>query len=183
MRIKATPYLKPLFCLVSIAIFMSAVSTPEKTGKKIFKHIQKDKIHKIEKYYLDKEEFIEFIGTMDPKPPQEQLDKIVSEYDDAKAQHLQTFDNLEVKDLKNVKIDRIEYDYQIAKKGKDEKIEWPKSKTISPTNSPTEQVKTNLTIYLEGNGKEYTMKLELMNYKGKWKILHLLRPCTIYEAM
>ena len=174
-------YFKRVLFLGLTMLFMSAVSTPDRTGKKIFKLIIKEKIQKIETYYLDKEEFIEFVNTMDPKPSSEQLNAILENYDATKKDHLKTFEELDLDKIGNLKIDRIEYDYQIAKKGKDDKVIWPDAKNYKPINTPTEQIKANLKFYLKADNKEYIMNMELMNYKGKWKLLHLLRPCSIYE--
>lgn len=173
--------IKRIGFLVSLTLLMSSFSPPEKTAKKIFKLMRSGQVHKIEKYYLEKQEFIDFVNGMERQPPKEQLDKMVQSYDQAMESHMDTFENIDVQDKRTLKIKRIEYDYQIGKPGKDEKIKWPESKDYNPVNTPSEQVKVNLTYFLYGDDKEYIMELEMMQYDGKWRLFHLLKPCSLYE--
>ncbi|MBT8258550.1 MAG: hypothetical protein KJO49_08770 [Bacteroidia bacterium] len=175
--------LKRTVFLGVVLFFISAISPPEKTGKKIFKLMRSGKVHKIEKYYLEKEEFIDFINGMESTPPQKQLDQMLRDYEEGIKVHLMGFENIDVENKSDLKIKRIEYDYQVAKPGKDEKILWPDSKAYKAVNTPSVQHKVNLTYFLEVNNKQYVMKFEMINYKGKWKLFHMLKQCLLYKNL
>jgi len=168
--------------LVVLALLViSSMSSPEKEVHKIIKILKSGKTQKIEKYYLAKAEFIDLVNHMDPKPSQEQIDGLLDSYETSKETYLKTFENIEIDDWNTCEINRIEYDYKIGKPGQDEEIEWPKSKDYQPVYKNTEMIKVRFTVILKDKKNKYTMRMEMMNYKGKWKLSHMLRPVYIQK--
>jgi hypothetical protein len=182
MLIKRKFKFKYTVLLGVIVVLLSGFTTPERTGKRIIKHLMSGKVEKIEKYLLEKSEFIDFVNSMSRKPGQKQLNKMLENYDEAQEAYLLDLFGLNDDGWGDLRVDRIEYEYQIGKPGKDETISWPESKDYEPNNSPDEQVKINFSFHLMSDNKNYLGRMEMMNYKGKWKLFHLLKPFTITEV-
>ena len=167
-----------LFCMLFLLI--SSFTTPEKLGKKIVGLIKNDQIEKMESYYLTKAEFITLTSEMDPKPPQEQIDKMLENFAAGKDAFLQSFqDNFTMVNWESAKIDGITYKYTIAKPGADEKILWPKSKDHIIKDS--DLTKVTMSIALHDKNNDYVMSLEMMNYKGDWKFIFWLKTPYVYK--
>jgi len=165
---------------VSLAVLalllISSVSTPEKDIHKIIKILKSGKTQKIEKYYLKKAEFIDMVNHMNPKPSQEQIDGLLEGYKASKESYLKAFEDTTIENWSNIVIYRMGYDYKIGKPGQDEEIQWPKSKNHEPVYKNTEMTKVKFFIFLKDKDNKYMMRMEMMNYKGKWKLSHMLKP-------
>ena len=158
-----------------LIIVISSFSTPDKTSKKIIKVLKSGDLENIDQYYLTKEEFVSLLEDMDPKPPEEQTTKMIENFDPGKEAFLESFKkNITPVDWSNAKIDSLKYDYSIAKPGADEKILWPESKKYQLNDA--DLVKVAMLISLHDNENNYSMKLEMMNYKGDWKFIFWLKP-------
>ena len=170
---------KLIFISLSIVLCFSFLN-PERIGKKVFKILKTDKFEKIEKLYLEKEEFEAMIDKMDPKPPSEQIQKLLDTYESDRATFLNSFQNnlIEI-DWEKAKIDSITYDYSIAKPGKDIKIDWPDSKNYKLQSS--DMVKAKVLIYFHNLNKEHTIKFNMLNFKNKWKFSHLFKAPILSE--
>ncbi len=161
-----------LFSMLFMVI--SSFTTPDKLAKKIVELIKTDQINKIENYYLTKAEFISLISEMDPKPPQEEINNMLKDFDAGKDAYLQSFqDNLIIVNWESANIDSIAYKYTIAKSGSDEKILWPQSKDHIINDS--DLTKVTMSIALHDKDNDYSMNLEMMNYKGNWKFIFWLK--------
>jgi sugar lactone lactonase YvrE len=161
-----------LFSMLFMVI--SSFTTPDKLAKKIVELIKTDQISKIENYYLTKAEFISLISEMDPKPPQEEINNMLKDFDAGKDAYLQSFqDNLIIVNWESANIDSIAYKYTIAKSGSDEKILWPQSKDHIINDS--DLTKVTMSIALHDKDNDYSMNLEMMNYKGNWKFIFWLK--------
>ncbi|NNJ81097.1 MAG: hypothetical protein HKO61_13855 [Flavobacteriaceae bacterium] len=182
MFIKRKFNLKYSALLVIIVVLISGFTTPERTGKRIIKYLMSGKVEKIEKYLMEKSEFIDFVNSMSRKPGQEQINIMLENYEEAQEAYLLDFVSLNDEAWGDLQVDRIEYEYQIGKPGKDETISWPESKDYEPKNSPDEQLKVNFSFHLKSDNKKYLGSLDMINYKGKWKLFHLLKPFTITEV-
>ena len=163
------------FTLLTLLLLSSVVS-PDKSVNKIIKILKSGKTQKIEKYYLKKAEFIDLLNNMDPKPSQEQIDGLLEGYEASKETYLKGFEDTAIEDWSNLEIDRMEYDYKIGKPGQDEEIQWPKSKDYKVVYKNTEMTKAKFFIFLKDKDNKYVTRLEMMNYKGKWKLSHMLPP-------
>lgn len=157
-------------------VVMSSIVAPDKTANKIIKILKSGKTQKIEKYFLKKAEFIDLVNNMDPKPSQEQVDGLLNGYEESKESYLNSFKGTAIEDWSNLEIYKMEYDYIIAKPGQDEEIQWPKSKDYKSVYKNTEMAKVKFFIFLKDEDNKYATRLELMNYKGKWKLSHMLKP-------
>ena len=157
-------------------LLISSMASPDKTANKIIKILKSGKTQKIEKYYLKKSEFIDMVNHMDPKPSQEQIDGLLEGYEESKENYLKSFKDTAIEDWSNLEIYRMEYDYIIAKPGKDEEIQWPKSKDHEAVYKNTEMTKVKFFIFLKDKDNKYVTRMEMMNYKGKWILSHMLPP-------
>lgn len=157
-------------------LLLSSMVAPDETANKIIKILKSGKTQKIEKYYLQKSEFIDLVSNMDPKPSQEQIDGLLEGYEDSKETYLKSFEDTAIKDWSNLEIYRLEYDYIIAKPGQDKEIQWPKSKDHEVVYKNTEMTKAKFFIFFKDKDIKYVTRLEMMNYKGKWKLSHMLPP-------
>jgi hypothetical protein len=167
--------------VVLVLLLISSVSTPEKEVHKIIKILKSGKTQKIEKYYLEKSEFIDMVNHMDPKPSQEQIDGLLEGYEASKENYLKGFEDTAIENWSNIEIDRMEYDYKIGKPGQDEEIQWPKSKDYQAVYKNTEMTKVKFFIFLKDKDEKYMMRMEMMNYKGKWKLSHMLKPLYVQK--
>lgn len=162
-------------------LLISSATTPEKDVHKIIKILKSGKTQKIEKYYLDKTEFIDMVNHMDPKPSQEQINGLLEGYEANKETYLKGFEDTAIENWSNLEIDRMEYDYKIGKPGQDEEIQWPKSKDYEPVYKNTEMTKVKFFIFLKDKDDKYMMRIEMMNYKDNWKLSHMLKPLYIQK--
>ncbi len=143
-------------------LLISSFTTPDKLTKKIVELIKTDQVEKIENYYLTKAEFITLTSEMDPKPPQEEINNMLENFDAGKDAYLQSFhDNLIMVNWESAKIDGITYKYTIAKPGSDQKILWPQSKDHIINDS--DLTKVTMSIALHDKDNDYSMSLEMMN--------------------
>jgi len=174
-------YVNKMLLFSTLFILISSFTTPDKTGKKIVELLKINQIEKIESYYLTKAEFIVLTSEMDPKPPQDQIDKMLEDFDAGKDAFLQSFhDNFNMVHWESTKIDDITYNYTIAKPGSDDKILWPQSKDHIINDS--DLTKVTLSIALHDNNNDYTMSLEMMNYNGDWKFIFWLKTPYVYKT-
>ena len=157
-------------------LLMSSIVTPDKTANKIYKILKSGKEQKMEKYFLKKSEFIDMVSNMNPKPTQEQIKDLLEGYEERKENYLNSFKDTAIEDWSNLEIYRMEYDYIIGKPGQDEEIQWPKSKDYEVVYKNTEMTKAKFFIFLKDKDNKYVTRLEMMNYKGKWKLSHMLPP-------
>ncbi len=157
-------------------ILMSSIAAPDKPANKIIKNLKSGKTHKLEKYYLKKSEFIDMVNNMNPKPSQEQIGGLLEGYKESKENYLKSFKDTAIEDWSNLEIYRMEYDYIIGKPGQDQEIQWPKSKDYEPVYKNTEMTKAKFFIFLKDKDNKYVTRMEMMNYKGKWKLSHMLPP-------
>lgn len=161
-------------------LVISSFTTPDKLAKKIVALLKTNQVEKIENYYLTKAEFKTLTSEMDPKPPQDQIDKMLKDFDAGKEAYLQKFqDNFTMVNWESANIDSITYKYTIAKPGSDEKILWPQSKDHIIKDS--DLTKVTLSIALHDKDNDYAMSLEMMNFKGDWKFIFWLKPPYAYK--
>ena len=162
--------------LLSLVIIVaSSFTTPDKTSKKIIKILKSGDLEDIDQYYITKDEFTTLLANMDPKPPEEQTTKMIENFDPGKEAFLEAFKkNIALVDWNKANVDSLNYDYIIAKPGSDEKILWPDSKDYQLND--TDLVKVSMLFYLHDGTNNYSMKLEMMNYKGDWKFIFWLKP-------
>jgi len=164
-------------------LLISSFSTPDKLAKKIVELLKTNQFEKIENYYLTKAEFITLLSEMDPKPSQEEqeeIDNMIIDFDAGKDAYLKSLqENLIMVNWESANIDSIEYNYTIAKPGSDEKILWPQSKDHIINDS--DLTKFTMSIGLHDKDNNYTMKLEMMNFKGDWKFLFWLNIPYVFK--
>ena len=161
-------------------MLLTSFTGPNKTGKKIFKILKKDQIEKLERYYIEKEELVSLVNGMEPKPSEEQVNRVMENYDSGKGSYLQSFaENFSDVDWNHAKLDSITYDYVIGKPGKDEKIPWPNSKNFNTES--TDKLKTNVSMYINDSKDGYIIEFELLNYNGEWKLFNMLKRPNIQK--
>lgn len=163
-----------IFFLGVILVLLTSFTTPDKTGKRIFKFLKKDNIEKLEKYYIQKEELLSLINGMEPKPSEEQINRVMDSYDSGKEAYLKSFSE-NMGDLKwdGTRLDSITYDYVIGKPGEDEKIIWPDSKNFNTDD--TDQLKTKVSMFINDSEYNYILHFEMLNFHGEWKLFNMLK--------
>jgi uncharacterized protein YneF (UPF0154 family) len=72
-------------------VLLTSFTSPNKTGKKIYKTIKKNKVEKLDSHYITKEELRSLVNEMDPKPSEEQINNVLDAYDSGKESYLNTF--------------------------------------------------------------------------------------------
>ena len=153
---------------------LASFTTPNKTGKRIFKYLKKDNIEKLEKYYIQKEELLSLINGMEPKPSEEQINRVMESYDSGKESYLQSFsENMSDFNWDRSRLDSITYDYIIGKPGEDEKIPWPDSKNFNMEDS--DQLKADVSLFINYSENSFILQFEMLNFQGDWKLFNMLK--------
>ena len=162
--------------IIALTLSVSAGITPKKLGKTMYKSIKTQNIKAVEDLFLSKNDFLELMQNMDPKPRQEQIDMMLENYDDRRQKFLDTyFDGVKGYNISKMKLKEITYDYHIGKPGSDEKINWPESKKHNPVYSTKSLTKIKYSLHLEDREDTHIIQFELMNYKNQWKLINIMR--------
>ena len=166
--------LNKILILGLLFFLVTSFTGPHKTGKRIFKFLKKDQIEKLERYYIEKEELVSLINGMEPKPSEEQINRVMESYDSGKESYLQSFvENIGDFNWDKSALDSITYDYVIGKPGEDEKILWPDSKNFNMED--TDQLKANVFLFINDSENKYILKFEMLNFLGDWKLFNMLK--------
>lgn len=160
-----------IFFYSLLFIAVSCFSTPDKIGEKIYKTLNSDELEELNLFYISKAELQTLISEMDPKPSQEQINKVLENYASDKVSYLKVFEeSAQIVDWKSAVLDSIIYDYKIAKPGTDKEIYWPNSKNYEVNN--TDMIKADILMYFQDISHTYYINIDMINYKGNWKLLN-----------
>lgn len=159
-----------LFCGL-LLIVLSSFSSPDEIGEKIYNMLNNNVLEELDLLYMAKEELHTLISEMDPKPSEEQLNKVLESFDSDRESYFKIFrESSQIVDWKSATLDSIIYDYKIAKPGADEEIFWPDSQNFKVNDS--DMVRADILMYFQDIGHTYYLNIDMINYKGKWKLLN-----------